>query len=80
MLRQFFSRTGQSLFQSWLIALVRGLAFRLPVGMLTKLGLATLFRPRTRGWGKARAAIEDYVDERHAADRRALNLDVQGAE
>jgi heterodisulfide reductase subunit C len=74
-LRRFFARTGQSLFQGWLIALVRGLAFRLPVGMLTKLGLATLFRPRTRGWKNARRAIEDYVDERHEADRRALGLD-----
>jgi heterodisulfide reductase subunit C len=78
-LRQFFSRTGQSLFQDWLIALVRGLVFRLPVGLLAKMGLATLFRPRTRGWNKARAAIEDYIDERQAADRQALGLDVQGA-
>ena len=53
---------------------------RLPVGLLMKLGLATLFRPRTRGWGEASAAIEEYVDEREAADRAALGLDVQGAE
>jgi heterodisulfide reductase subunit C len=53
---------------------------RLPVGLLVKLGLATLFRPRTRGWGRARAAIAEYVDERKAADRHALGLDVQGAE
>jgi heterodisulfide reductase subunit C len=79
-LRRFFARTGQSLFQDWLVALVRGLVFRLPVGLLAKLGLATLFRPRTRRWGKARAAIEEYVEEREAADRRALGLDLQGAE
>ena len=48
--------------------------------MLTKLGLATLFRPRTRGWGKARAAIDEYVEEREAADRAALGLDAEGAE
>jgi heterodisulfide reductase subunit C2 len=59
---------------------VRGLAFRLPVGLLMKLGLATLFHPRTRGWGKARAGIAEYVEERHAADRQALGLHVQGAE
>ena len=52
-LRQFFARTKQPLFQDWLIALVRGLAMRLPVGLLMKLGLATLFRPRTRGWRRA---------------------------
>ena len=79
-LRQFFARTGQSLMQDWLVALVRGLVSRLPVGLMMKLGLATLFRPRTRGWGAASAAIEEYVEEREAAARKALRLDVQGAE
>jgi heterodisulfide reductase subunit C len=79
-LRQFFARTKQPLFQDWLIALVAGLVSRLPVGLLMKLGLATLFHPRTRRWGPARAAIDEYVAERKAADRRALGLDVQGAE
>jgi len=79
-LRDFFTRTKQPLLQDWLIALVRGLAMRLPVGLLMKLGLATLFHPRTRGWGRASAAIEEYVAERHAADARALKLDAQGAE
>ena len=79
-LREFFVRTKQPLFQDWLIALVRGLASRLPVGLLMKLGLATLFHPRTHGWGRARAAIAEYVKERKAADRRALGLHVQGAE
>ena len=51
-LREFFARTKQSLFQDWLIAMVRGLAMRLPIGLLVKLGLATLFRPRTGGWGR----------------------------
>ena len=66
--------------QDWLIALVRGLLMRLPVGLLMKLGLATVFRPRTRGWGKAQAAIDEYVAEREAAARKALRLDAQGAE
>ena len=79
-LQQFFRRTGQPLFQDWLVALVRGLVSRLPVRMLPRLGLATLLRPRTRGWGKARAAIAEYVEEREAADRRALGLKAEGAE
>ena len=62
-LRHFFARTKQSLLQDWLVALVRGLAMRLPVGLLMKFGLATLFRPRTRGWRGASAAISEYVDE-----------------
>ena len=79
-LRQFFARTKQPLFQDWLIALVRGLASRLPVRLLMKLGLATLFHPRTRGWKRASAAIAEYVDERKATDRRALGLHAHGAE
>jgi heterodisulfide reductase subunit C len=79
-LRTFFARTGQPLMQDWLVALVRGLVSRLPVGLLMKLGLSTVFHPRTRGWGKARAAIEEYVQERKAADRRALGLEKEAAE
>jgi heterodisulfide reductase subunit C len=79
-LRQFFARTKQPLLQDWLVALVRGLVVRMPVGLLMKLGLATLFHPRTRGWRRARGAIAEYAAERKAADRRALGLDVQGAE
>ena len=55
-------------------------ASRLPVGLLIRLGLATLFQPRTRDWGAASAAIEEYVEECEAAARRALRLDAQGAE
>jgi heterodisulfide reductase subunit C len=78
-LRGFFARTKQPLLQDWLVALVRGLVSRLPIGLLTRLGLASIFRPRTRGWSGAQAAIAEYVAEREAADRRALGLDVQGA-
>jgi heterodisulfide reductase subunit C len=79
-LREFFKRTGQPLMQEWLVALVRGLVSRLPVSMLMKLGLSTVFHPRTSGWGKAREAIEEYVQERKAADRKALGLDTEAAE
>lgn len=78
-LRRFFGRTGQPLMQEWLVALVRGLVSRLPVTLLAKLGLATVFRPRTRGWGRASDAIAEYVTERKAADRRALGLEQRGA-
>ncbi len=76
----FFRRTGQPLFQDWLVAMVKGLVGRLPVGLLAKMGLATVFHPRTRGWGDARKAIEEYVEERHAADRAALGLEMEAAE
>jgi hypothetical protein len=38
------------------------------------MGLSTLFRPRTRGWGRARDAITEYVDAQEAQQRKALGL------
>jgi heterodisulfide reductase subunit C len=77
---QYFKRTRQSLFQNWVVALAIGLVIRLPMSLMMKMGLATLFHPRTRGWRKARAAIDEYVTEREAADRAALGLEPHGAE
>ena len=74
-LRRFFAKTGQPLFQDWLVALVRGLVFRLPVGLLTKMGLATVFRPRTSGWSRSRVAMEEYIAEREAENRKALGME-----
>jgi hypothetical protein len=39
------------------------------------MGLANFIRPKTSGWGRARAAIEEYVDEKEAEHRKALKLD-----
>ncbi|MHB0950816.1 MAG: 4Fe-4S dicluster domain-containing protein [Allorhizobium sp.] len=79
-LRQFFARTGQPLTQPWLVALVTGLVRRFPVFYLMRLGLATIFRPRTKGWGKARAAIHAYVEEVETTNRKALGISAEGAE
>ncbi|MHA1554312.1 MAG: 4Fe-4S dicluster domain-containing protein [Alphaproteobacteria bacterium] len=79
-LQRFFRQTGQPLLQGWLVALVRGLVSRLPVRLLMKLGLATLFQPRTRGWKGARDAMNGYVEERNAANRAALSLGPRGGE
>ncbi len=76
-LRRFFAKTGQPLFQDWLVGLVRGLVFRLPVRLLIKMGLATLFRPRTSGWGRTQAAMEEYIAEREAENRKALGLEAE---
>ncbi|MCA8905786.1 MAG: 4Fe-4S dicluster domain-containing protein [Hyphomonas sp.] len=70
----FFRRTGQSPFQDWVIQMGKQLAMGLPIRMLMRMGLATLFHPRTRGWDRARAAIEEYVEEQEAAHRKALGL------
>ncbi len=77
-IRGFFKRTGQNLMQDWLVELVKRLIRGLPVKLLMTMGLANIFRPRTRGWGPAREAIEEYVAERKMADRKALGLDEPG--
>jgi len=73
-IRGFFRRSGQPLLQDWLVEMAKRLARHLPLKMAAAMGLAALVRPRTRGWTKARAAIEEYVDERKAMDRHALGL------
>jgi heterodisulfide reductase subunit C len=73
-LRDFFRRTGQPLLQDWLVEMVKRLLRNLPVTLLARMGLASLVRPRTRSWGPARAAIQDYVAEEEARQRRALGL------
>ncbi|HEY8594951.1 MAG TPA: 4Fe-4S dicluster domain-containing protein [Devosiaceae bacterium] len=79
-LRQFFKRTNQPLTQPWLLTLIARLVRRFPVFYLMRLGLASVFRPKTRGWGRARVAIDEYVKERKAADRAALGLGSRGVE
>lgn len=75
LMQRFFKRTGQSLNQPWLIEMVKRMLRHLPVGMLAKLGLATLVAPRTRGWSGAREAIQEYVHEQEHRRRYALGLD-----
>ena len=74
-IKRFFKRSGQALLQPWMVEMVKGLLRHLPLGLLTRMGLATLIAPRTRGWDSARAAINEYVEEQQAAQRQALGLD-----
>ena len=74
-IRGFFSRTGQSLMQDWLKEMVRRMLWHLPVGLLTRMGLANFMRPRTRGWAAASAAIDEYVTEQKTEQHRRLGLD-----
>jgi heterodisulfide reductase subunit C2 len=72
---RFFKRTGQALRQPWMEDMVKGMLRHLPLGLLTRMGLATLIAPRTKDWGDARAAIREYVEEREEHNRKALGLD-----
>jgi heterodisulfide reductase subunit C len=73
-MRRFFARTKQKLLQDWMIEMVKRMISGLPVGMLTRMGLATLVAPRTSGWSKASAAMQEYIDEQHEKQEQALSL------
>ena len=77
LIRKFFARTNQSLFQNWLVTMGLRLAKKIPLGMMLHMGLATVFRPRTPGWQKSRRAIEDFIHEQEQHHRKALRLDEQ---
>ena len=74
-IRSFFKRTGQDLMQDWLVEMGKRLVSKLPIKMMISMGLANVFRPRTSGWGRARDAINEYVEEKKAEQRQALGLD-----
>lgn len=74
-LRRFLGRTGQPLMQTWIVEMAKRMLVHLPIRMLTKMGIAGVFAPRTRGWARAGAAIDEYRREQHAKQRQALKLD-----
>ncbi len=74
-IRRFFKRTGQKFPPTWMITMVKSLLRNLPIGMLTRMGLANFIKPRTSGWSDARDAIREYVAEQEAHHRQALGLD-----
>jgi hypothetical protein len=43
--------------------------------MFVRMGIESVFAPRTAKWGPVGAAIEEYVHEREAANRKAVGLD-----
>ena len=73
-IRRFFARTNQGLFQDWMIEMVKRLLRNLPVGLLTRMGLATLVAPRTKDWSRAAGAMQEYIDEQHQKQQAALSL------
>ncbi len=74
-IRNFFARTGQPLLQDWLVEMAKRVARRLPFKQGLMMGWATLFRPRTRKWAKASAALSEYVHEQEQRNRKALRIE-----
>ena len=73
-IRRFFKRTSQGLMQPWMVEMVKRMLKHLPIGMLTRMGLATVVAPRTNNWSNAASAIQEYIDEQHAEQEKALSL------
>lgn len=71
-LHMFLTKTKQPLLQDWLLTIARNIAMRLPVRWGIKMAWAQVFKPRTRRWGKARRAIEDYIHEEEAKRRAVI--------
>ncbi|MDD9877067.1 MAG: hypothetical protein OXR84_06465, partial [Magnetovibrio sp.] len=61
------------------LEMVKRILRHLPVKLLFMMGLANFVRPKTRKWAGARAAINEYVAEREALNRKALGLDKEPA-
>ena len=60
--------------QDWMIEMARRMLRHLPIGMLTRMGLATLVAPRTSNWDAASKAMQEYIDEQEHKRAEALNL------
>jgi heterodisulfide reductase subunit C2 len=74
-IRRFFERTGQPLWQDWLVEMVKRVGRRLPFKQGLMMAWSTLFTPRTRKWSKASAALQEYIDEQETKQRKALDLE-----
>ncbi len=79
-LRRFMQKTGQSLLQDWIVAMIKQLVSHLPVSLLAKMGLSTLIAPRTSGWSGARRALKRYIEEQQTEQQMAVNPVVAGEE
>ncbi len=69
---KFLQKTGQPLMQDWLIQIVMNIAKKLPIAWGIKSAWSFVFHPRTRRWGKAKKAIEDYIIEVEQKNKTAV--------
>lgn len=59
----FFKKTKQPLMQPWLIEFMKRLMKHLPVKQLMRMGLNTIFVPKTKSWGRTGEVLKQYVRE-----------------
>ena len=76
--RNYFNRTNQSITQGWLIQMVKNLVRGLPFTLLFRMGLSTLFRPKTRDWKRSSEAIRELVAEQKRERAAMVDQDKSG--
>ncbi|MEE9272857.1 MAG: 4Fe-4S dicluster domain-containing protein [Robiginitomaculum sp.] len=74
-LKNYMKKTNQPLLQDWVVQLVKNMMKGLPVIQLMRMGIASVFHPKTRGWDGARSAIEEHIAEQQAGHKKSLGLD-----
>lgn len=71
-LRRFLKRTGQSLYQDWIMAMVGQLLSHLPVSLMARMGWSTFIAPRTSGWSGAKKALKNYIKKQENRHQMAV--------
>lgn len=74
-LKDFMKKTKRPLLQDWFVQMVKNMMKGLPVIQLIRMGLASVFHPKTKNWSKISDAISEHVAEERAHERKALGLD-----
>ena len=70
-LQNFYKKTNQSLFQDWIVEMGKRMMKHLPFSHLMHMGLASVFKPRTKSWGKTGEVLREYVREQKEARQHA---------
>jgi len=73
-LRDHMKQTGRPLMQDWFVQMVKNMIKGLPVMQLMRMGWATVFHPKTKGWASASAAIAEHIAEEREIERKALGI------
>lgn len=73
-LMTFLKKTDQPLMQDWIVQMVKQMMNGLPLVQMVRLGWATVFKPKTSNWSKARDAIKEHIAEEQAEQHRALGI------
>ncbi|QKT04381.1 4Fe-4S dicluster domain-containing protein [Ectothiorhodospiraceae bacterium 2226] len=66
-MKNFFKKTGQPLMQPWLVEMIKRMVRYMPVAHLMRMGTNTVFKPRTKSWGRTGEVLQEYVREQKEA-------------